>query len=162
VANEEDSLMYDIDEKHPAGSVMTGFTIKNAQVNSILLTDPTAFTFRTVEGNEDTATIAALKEAFTKEDYTLNPNVATRNNFISYYNSFVSQIANSGDVYNSIAEAQEQTISSISAAREQIVGVSSDEELEYMIQFQNAYNASSRYINVVSDMLEHLVTTLGA
>ena len=96
------------------------------------------------------------------EDYTLNPNVATRNNFISYYNSFVSQIANSGDVYNSIAEAQEQTISSISAAREQIVGVSSDEELEYMIQFQNAYNASSRYINVVSDMLEHLVTTLGA
>ena len=65
-------------------------------------------------------------------------------------------------MYNSIAEAQEQTISSISAAREQIVGVSSDEELEYMIQFQNAYNASSRYINVVSDMLEHLVTTLGA
>ncbi len=162
VANEDDSLMYDIDEKHPAGSVMTGFTIKNTQVNSILLADPTAFTFRTVEGNEDTATIAALKEAFTKEDYTLNPNVATRNNFISYYNSFVSQIANSGDVYNSIAEAQEQTISSISAAREQIVGVSSDEELEYMIQFQNAYNASSRYINVVSDMLEHLVTTLGA
>ena len=85
---------------------MTGFTIKNTQVNSILLADPTAFTFRTVEGNEDTATIAALKEAFTKEDYTLNPNVATRNNFISYYNSFVSQIANSGDVYNSIAEAK--------------------------------------------------------
>ena len=63
VANEDDSLMYDIDEDHPAGSVITGFTIKNTQVNSILLTDPTAFTFRTVEGNEDTATVAALKEA---------------------------------------------------------------------------------------------------
>ena len=29
-----------------------------------------------------------------------------------------------------------------------------------MIMFQNAYNASSRYINVVNDMLEGLLTTL--
>ncbi|MBO4456413.1 MAG: flagellar hook-associated protein FlgK [Butyrivibrio sp.] len=162
VSNPDDVIVYDIDKEHPAGSVSTGFTIKNAQVNPILLSDPTTFTFRTVEGNEDIATINALKEAFTKEQYTLNPNVSTRNNFMTYYNSFVSQIAGSGDVYNSIAEAQEQTVSSISAAREQIVGVSSDEELEYMIQFQNAYNASSRYINVVSEMLEHLVSTLGS
>ena len=88
--------------------------------------------------------------------------VATKNSFITYYNSLVSQIANSGDVNKSIAAAQEQTVSSISAAREQIVGVSSDEELEYMIEFQNAFNASSRYMNVVSEMLEHLVTQLGS
>ena len=161
VANKEDAVIYDIDENHPAGSVLTGFTIKNSQVNPILLTDPTTFTYRTVEGNEDIATINALKEAFTGEKYTLNPNVSTRNSFITYYNSLVSQIAGSGDVYNSIAAAQEQTVTAISSAREQIVGVSSDEELEYMIQFQNAYNASSRYINVVSEMLEHLVSTLG-
>ena len=65
-------------------------------------------------------------------------------------------------MYDSIKEAQEQTVSSVQSAREQIVGVSSDEELEFMIMFQNAYNASSRYINVVSEMLEHLVSTLGA
>ena len=162
VSNEEDALAYKIDDKHPAGSIKTGFTIKNAQVNPILLTDPTTFTYRTVEGNEDTATVTALKEAFTKSDYTLNPNVYTRNDILSYYNSLVSQIANTGDKLKSVAEAQEQTVSSISSAREQIVGVSSDEELEYMIQFQNAYNASSRYINVVSEMLEHLVSTLGS
>jgi len=162
VANEGDYLPYDIDDEHPSGSVWTGFTIKNTQVNPLLLAEPTTFTYRTVDGSEDTATMTALKEAFTSEKYTLNPNVSTKTSFITYYNSFVSQIANSGDVYNSIAEAQEQTVSSISSAREQIVGVSSDEELEYMIQFQNAYNASSRYINVVSEMLEHLVSTLGA
>ena len=162
VSNEEDALAYKIDDKHPAGSIKTGFTIKNAQVNPILLTDPTTFTYRTVEGNEDTATVTALKEAFTRSDYTLNPNVYTRNDILSYYNSLVSQIANTGDKLKSVAEAQEQTVSSISAAREQIVGVSSDEELEFMIQFQNAYNASSRYINVVSEMLEHLVSTLGS
>ncbi|SDA42073.1 flagellar hook-associated protein 1 FlgK [Butyrivibrio sp. INlla18] len=162
VANDSDKLTYDIDEEHPAGTIDTGFTIMNSQVNPILLKDPTTFTFRNVDGSEDTATMTALKEAFNKEQYTLNPNVASRNNFISYYNALVSQVANSGDVYNSITAAQEQTVTAIEYGREQIVGVSSDEELEYMIQFQNAYNASSRYINVVSEMLEHLVTTLGS
>ena len=47
------------------------------------------------------------------------------------------------------------------SVREQIVGVSSDEELTNMIMYQNAYNASSRYINVISEMLDHLLSTLG-
>lgn len=162
VANPEDRVLYDMGDEHPAGSVLTEYTITNTQINPKFLHNPTIFTFRTVDGNEDTETMTKLKEAFTTEQYTLNPNVSTRNSFITYYNSLVSQVANSGDVYNNIAEAQEQTVSSVSAAREQIVGVSSDEELEYMIQFQNAFNASSRYINVVSEMLEHLVNTLGA
>ena len=161
-ANEEDKLTYDINKNMPAGTVLTGFTIKNSQINPKLIQEPTLFTFRTIDGNEDNTTTTLLKEAFTKEQYTLNPNVTTRNSFVTYYNSLVSQVANSGDVYNSIKEAQEQTVSSVEAAREQILGVSSDEEMEFMIMFQNAYNASSRYINVVSEMLEHLVTTLGA
>ncbi len=161
-ANQEDTLIYDISKDKPAGSVLTGFTIKNTQINPKLIQEPTLFTFRTVDGNEDNDTVTKLKEAFTKESYCLNPNVTTRNSFITYYNSLVSQVANSGDVYNSIKEAQEQTVSAVSSAREQIVGVSSDEELEFMIMFQNAYNASSRYINVVSEMLEHLVSTLGS
>jgi flagellar hook-associated protein 1 FlgK len=162
VANTEDKLNYDINKEKPAGTILTGFTIKNTQINPKLLQDPTTFTYRTVDGNEDNATTTALKEAFTTDKYVLNPNVATRNSFISYYNSLVNQVANSGDVSKSIMEAQEQTVSAVSSAREQIVGVSSDEELEFMIMFQNAYNASSRYINVVAEMLEHLVSTLGS
>ncbi len=161
-ANDTDKLTYDISADKPAGTIYTGFTIKNTQVNPLLIQEPTAFTFRTADGSEDNVTTTRLKDAFTKEQYTLNPNVTTRNSFVTYYNSLVSQVANSGDVYNSIKEAQDQTVSSVNAAREQIVGVSSDEELEFMIMLQNAYNASSRYINVVSEMLEHLVSTLGS
>ena len=58
-------------------------------------------------------------------------------------------------------ESQTQTTDSLCNAREQVVGVSSDEELTNMIMFQNAYNASSRYINVINEMLEHLLMTLG-
>ena len=30
-----------------------------------------------------------------------------------------------------------------------------------MIKYQQSYNAASRYINVISEMLEHIVTSLG-
>ena len=70
-------------------------------------------------------------------------------------------MATSGSVGKSILDAQKVTVSGIRDAREQIVGVSQDEELQFMIQFQNAFNANSRYINVVSEMLDHLLRTLG-
>ena len=180
VANESDTVSYDYVDgyknisdadakklpkdirKKLGRNINTGFTIKNTQINAKLLQDPTLFTFRTIDGQEDNKTMEALKQAFTEEKYILNPNVSARNSFISYYNSLVSQVANSGDVYKSITQAQEQTVSAVEAGRDQIIGVSSDEELEFMIMFQNAYNASSRYINVVSEMLEHLVSTLGS
>lgn len=38
-----------------------------------------------------------------------------------------------------------------------MIGVSSDEELEHMIMYQNAYNAASRYINVINSMLDTLL-----
>ena len=44
---------------------------------------------------------------------------------------------------------------------QQVIGVSSDEELTNMIKFQNAYNASSRFINVVDEMIETIINRLG-
>ena len=70
-------------------------------------------------------------------------------------------MANSGSVYRSIYDNQVSTVEATQAAREQVLGVASDEELSYMIKFQNAYNASSRYINVISQMLEHIIVTMG-
>jgi len=49
---------------------------------------------------------------------------------------------------------------SIENSRQQVVGVSDNEELTKMIRFQNAYNASSRYINTVNSMLDTLLTSL--
>ena len=82
--------------------------------------------------------------------------------FVDYYTDLVSQIANTGYVNQRIFENQQNTLEATDSAREQVIGVSSDEELSNMIRFQNAYNASSRYINVVDQMLEHLLNTLGA
>ncbi len=137
------------------------YTVKNLQVDPELMQKPAMLGFRLPDGSEDKETTEKLKAAFTEEEYTLNPNVRKKTTFVDYYTDLVNQVGNSGWVYRSIYQNQETTVESICNAREQVVGVSSDEELSNMIKFQNAYNASSRYINVVSEMLEHIISTLG-
>lgn len=140
-----------------------GYTCGNLQINGELMKTPVLLGFRVPGTNEeDNETINALCKAFTDKLYTLNPNVTTKINFTGYYSSLVSQVANSGAVYKSIAENQIATVQSVENARQSVVGVSSEEELSSMIRFQNAYNASSRYLNAISEMLEHVITTLGA
>lgn len=138
-----------------------GFTVSNIMINMDLRQSPGILGFRLEDGNEDRATMTLLSDAFTSEDYTLNPKITTPVNFTTYYNAMISQVSTSGNVYTTIKDAQDQTINSIESARQQVLGVNTDEELTFMIQFQNAYNAASRYINVVDEMLEHLLTTLG-
>lgn len=138
-----------------------GWTVSNIEINQVLRQNPALLKFRKEEHSEDNPLTERLKAAFEEKIYTLNPNVQTPVCFRDYYKNLVSQVANSGSVFRGIQVTQTQTAAGLFNAREQVVGVSSDEELTNMIRFQNAYNASSRYINVISEMLEHILTTLG-
>ncbi len=143
------------------GKENTLFTVANLVVNPDLVKEPTKLGFIKMDAKEDYETAAELQKVFETEDYTLNPNVTTKTNLVDYYSSIVSQVANTGSVFNSIYTNEQATVDSTEYARQQIVGVSDDEELNNMIKFQNAYNASSRYINVIDEMLEHILNTLG-
>lgn len=147
-------------EENPEASE-TLYTLKNLQINRELMQKPSKLGFRLADGSEDQETVDKLKAAFTEEVYTLNPNVQKKVTFNDYYSDMVSQVANSGYVYRSIYENQVTTVESVECSRSQVVGVASDEELSNMIKFQNAYNASSRYINAISEMLAHIINTLG-
>lgn len=137
------------------------WTVSNLLVNPDLRQNPALLKFRKDEHSEDYPAMVKLKAAFEEKIYTLNPNVETPLCFTDYYKNLVAQVANSGSVFRGIQVTQTQATDALLNAREQVVGVSSDEELTNMIRFQNAYNASSRYINVISEMLEHILSTLG-
>jgi len=139
----------------------TLYTLANLQINSELSEQPSKIGFIKEDGSVDQEAADALKALFTQENYNLNPNVTKKNTFTGYYSDLVSQVANSGKVYSSIVSSQEDTVAAIETARQQVIGVSSDEELTNMIKYQNAYNAASRYINVINEMLEHILTSLG-
>ena len=139
----------------------TYYTVNNLQINQLLLQQPTRLGFVKPDGTVDFTTMEKIKDAFLSDQLTLNPYVKKKSNVLDYYGDLVSQVANSGSMYNSIMTNQQETVDATFAAREQIIGVSQDEELNNMIRFQNAYNASSRYINVIDEMLEHLLNKLG-
>ncbi|MCL2252842.1 MAG: flagellar hook-associated protein FlgK [Lachnospiraceae bacterium] len=137
------------------------FTVSNIIINGDLRQAPTLLGFQFEDGQYDNETVTKLKELFENKEHTLNPNVQTKVNLAGYYNAMVAQVANSASVSREILNNQKITVDEVADAREQVIGVSTDEELSNMIMFQNAFNASSRYINVVSEMLEHIVTRLG-
>ncbi|MBR5762822.1 MAG: flagellar hook-associated protein FlgK [Lachnospiraceae bacterium] len=139
----------------------TLYSIQNLIINPHLLREAGKMKFRLDDKTVDYETAKALIDAFDADIYALNPNVTTRCSLNTYYTNLVSQVANSGSVYKNITEAQTITMSSIDAAREQILGVSSDEELSNMIKFQNAFNAASRYINVIDTLLDNIINNLG-
>lgn len=143
----------------------TLYSVNNLIINADLVKEPTKLGFIIIDGGpnqgkDDFKVTAALEALFSETNLSLNPNVTSKSDFIDYYTSLVNQVGNSGSVYKKIMDSQQNTVSATCSAREQIVGVSSDEELSNMIKFQNAYNAASRYINVIDEMLEHILTNL--
>lgn len=138
----------------------TLYTVMNTKVNQELMQKPSTLGFRLKDGSEDVKTAEALRDLFAQEQYTLNPYVQKRTNLVGYYTDLVSQISTSGYVYKSIYENQQTTVEYTENARDQVMSVSSEEELTAMIRLQNAYNASSRYINAISEMMEHVITSL--
>ncbi len=139
-----------------------GYHIGNISVNPKFLQMPTLLRFVTDSGEADYVTAEKLTEAFKAEEYVLNPDLTQKSNFLNYYGDLVEQVTNSSAVARELLDAQTATKEAAKDAREQILGVSSDEELQFMITFQNAYNANSRYITTINTMLESIIQTFGS
>lgn len=152
-----------IPEDPTPGEENTLYTIANMIINPDLKKEPALLGFVKPDEKEDfIKTIELLQGVFTSEEHILNPNVTNRTNLTDFYSNIISQVAYNGSVFKSVYENQSTTVESTEYARQQVVGVSDDEELSNMIRFQNAYNASSRYINAINEMIEHIITRLGS
>nr|MCR5109080.1 flagellar hook-associated protein FlgK [Lachnospiraceae bacterium] len=144
----------------------TMYTCANLKINPDLLKTPTLLgypdaSFTTEDQTVDQTKADLLAEAFSTASLVLNPNVTKQSNFTDLYSDMVSAVGTAGYIYNTVADSQAATVTSIDNARQQIMGVSSNEELQNMIKFQNAFNASSRYINTVNEMIAHILDRLG-
>ena len=81
-------------------------------------------------------------------------------NFGNFYDKIIGNLGTTGSIYYSATDTLTNTVTSVENQRQQVTGVSSDEELTKMIKYQSAYNAASRYITVISQMTELIVTGL--
>lgn len=140
----------------------TLYSVKNLEVNQAFEDNPKLFPGYNQNGEVAYPLGEKLAKLFSQDFASLNPNATSKANFENYFTKMKDEIAIYGNIYGKISETQQDAVNSIDDDRQMVMGVSSDEELSNMIKFQNAYNASSRYINVVDEMLEHLITQLGS
>ena len=159
-ATGEAQTYYLYNEEDPNDTTMQ-YTLQSVSVNEALILDETALPHLKQNGDVDQALAEALVAAWEKEGLTVSPNDTKAYSFNDYYAAMVGELATYGNVYSSMATNLSNEVLTIDNQRLQVIGVSSDEELTKMIKYQNAYNASSRFINVINEMIEHLITQLG-
>lgn len=136
------------------------YTIDSVTVNHTLMEQETLFPHLTQDGQVNYALAENLAKLWDIEGLTLDPNDTNKVTYMDYYSNMIGSFGTLGSVYESTASSLSGTVTTVLNQRAQVIGVSSDEELTKMIKYQNAYNASSRFINVINEMIEHLVTTL--
>ncbi len=78
----------------------------------------------------------------------------------STYRGFVTQIGVAAQTVNRRAAVQDTISTDVDAEREAATGVSLDEEMTNMIQFQRAYEAAAKVINTIDATLDTLINTV--
>ena len=139
----------------------TQYTLSQLEVNAAVLDNVSLLPLSDRNApNEFSDKICSQLSDCWKENFsTLGPNVLTENTFMEYYTALIGEIGTRGNTFNVVSTNQENMTASIDNQRNSVAGVSSDEELTKLIKYQHAYNASARYVSVVSDMLEHIIST---
>jgi flagellar hook-associated protein 1 len=78
------------------------------------------------------------------------------------YAAFVAQVGNGVQAAQSTQSTQSAVLTAVSNQRQSVSGVSLDEEMTNLIQFQQAYEASARVMNAINSTLDTLINTVGA
>jgi flagellar hook-associated protein 1 FlgK len=78
------------------------------------------------------------------------------------YAAFVAQVGGGVQAAESTQTTAQSVLSAVSNQRQSVSGVSMDEEMTNLINFQQAYQASARVMNAMDTALNDLITTVGA
>ena len=139
----------------------TQYTLASLGVNDELESQVDLFPHLTKDTHEiDYSMGAQISDLWSAKSLKIYPGSAATFSFSEYYTEMIGGIASAGSTYESTANTLNSSVSAVDNKRQQVTGVSTDEELTNMIKYQNAYNAASRYIQTVSDMIELLVSQM--
>jgi flagellar hook-associated protein 1 len=96
--------------------------------------------------------IAGLQNA---KDATLKDSIG------GYYAGFIARLGLNVQQADNMVKSQDSLVQYLNASREDLAGVSLDEEAVQMLGAQRAYQAASRIITAVDEMLDRLINDTG-
>ena len=78
----------------------------------------------------------------------------------AYYKGMIAQLGVSGQEASRVVENQQNLILQLDIQRQSVSGVNLDEEMIDMLQFQRAYQANSKMVTVIDELLNVVVNGL--
>lgn len=134
--------------------LFTGTKASDIAVNGDVLADPrllaSGYSLDVLDTGDNSAALAManVRTAFSIEG------VGTIGD---YYESAIVQVGVRSRANEQNLRMQQSFVDDFNRRRQEVSGVSIDEEVTYMLQFQRAYEASARVISVVDRMIESLL-----
>lgn len=129
------------------------YTIANLEISPKVLKDFSVLPFNQADGKVDYDRAKELTAQFSEKYLTLGDGTE-KMTFEKFYEALIDDVGSEGNVYASMVDNQQDLSNGLDDGRQAVMGVNSDEELTNMIRYQQAYNAASRYINVITAMMD--------
>lgn len=77
-----------------------------------------------------------------------------------YYNSLITQVGHQVSEAEFLSESQKHIVESLQNQQDSVSGVSLDEELAKLIEFQNAFQAASRLVSAADEMIKSILNMI--
>lgn len=151
--------MYVRNDRNTFGN-LAEYSVMNVTVNSVIRKDYSQMALTRKDGADEYQVAGELLAVFSKDTLTYNGGLDGLT-FEEFFRTMTADTATTGKIYKSMYDNEAKLAAGLDNRRQEIMGVSSEEELGSMIKYQQAYNAASRYINVVSEMIETLIHNTG-
>jgi flagellar hook-associated protein 1 FlgK len=134
-------------------NLFTGTDASDIAVNSSLVADPSEFQYSSTGASDDAGTVSALAGLATQNISGLN-----NQTFSANYAQTVTNLGSAISSVNDQLDTSQSVSQMLTSQRSSTAGVSMDDQMTGLIQYQKAYEASAELVTTVNEMLETLVS----
>ena len=136
-------------------SLFTGTGAEDIAIRAALEDDPTLIAAGTSGASGDNTTLLAMLSL--QDNGVAGLGGETLGNF---YGDVVSDVGFEISTASATRDVEEFLLQNLESRREQASGVNVDEELVQMIRFEQSFNAASRYIQVLNDLQQEILSLI--
>lgn len=104
--------------------------------------------------------VSAVKDATTTFPSPANPTQTMTGTIDNYLQGVVGQLGIQGQTANNDVTNGQALVQQMQSQRQSVSGVSLDQEMSNVVQFQQAYNASAKIISTINQMLQTLLANV--
>jgi flagellar hook-associated protein 1 FlgK len=161
------SLLNSSSSTGPVGQIISSLDgVANQVISSVNALQPSSPFFSgtsasTIAVSANTSTVQAASSSTSGNDLAQAVGNLSGGSADQSYAAFVAQVGSGVQAAQSTQSTQQAVLTAVSNQRQSVSGVSLDEEMTNLIQYQQAYQASARVMNAINSTLDTLINTVG-